>query len=287
MHQSTTFDTIQTAPFGAACTMNTFITIYDKIKTIVSQFFKTLKWKEREHPLGRKPILLNSEIVAAVVFKQRENIATKKGLYEILEPECSYNRFVVALNRVAEYLAAIIAAVLKFFRAKAHPLKFTDSTDIPVCLPKNASHHKTMRELSAWSKTGKGSFYGLKLHLSADCEGRALALKLTPGNSDDRQIFRKMNAKLKGLFVADAGYVGEEFERGFFIPNERMVITGTRKNMRKLATEIHIALLNLRMRIEIHFRVLKLCYGLVTSFPRSIDGYLSHYLAAITAHLIA
>ena len=266
--------------------MNTFITIYDKLKTIVSQFFSSLKFKEREHPIGRKPILANSEIVTAVIFKQRENIATKKGLYEILEPDCSYNRFVVQLNRVAKYLVAIITAITRFLRTGAHPIKFTDSTDIPVCLNKNARYHKTMKGLSDWSKTGKGSFYGLKLHLSADLKGRVLALKLTPGNSDDRSVFKKMNAKLKGLFVADAGYVSEALERDFFIKNERLLITGTRKNMKKLATLLHIALLNLRMKVEVHFRVLKLCYGLVTSFPRSIDGYLTHYLAAIAAHLV-
>ena len=54
----------------------------------------------------------------------------------------------------------------------------------------------------------------------------------------------------------------------------------------QLAAPWQIALLNLRMRVEFHFRMLKVCYGLVTSFPRSIDGYLTHYLAAIAAHLI-
>lgn len=47
-----------------------------------------------------------------------------------------------------------------------------------------------MRGLAAWSKTGKGFFFGLKLHLSADLRGRVLALRLTPGNSDDRAIFK-------------------------------------------------------------------------------------------------
>ena len=246
-----------------------------------------MKFKEREHPQGRKPILANSEIVAAVIFKQKENIATKKALYEILEPTCSYNRFVVALNRTIKYLAVVIAMIIRLFRKKAHPVKFTDSTDIPVCLNKNANHHKTMKALSAWSKTGKGLFYGLKLHLSGDLTGKVLALKLTPGNSDDRDVFRRMNEKLRGLFIADAGYVSGKLERDFFIERERALITATRKNMKKLATTAHIAFLNLRMRVEIHFRALKLCYGLVTSFPRSIDGYLAHYLAAIAAHFVA
>ena len=267
--------------------MNTFITIYHTLKTTVSHIFNSLKLNDREHPKGRKPALTNSEAVTCAILKQKQNIATKKSLWEILEPPLSYQKFVDALNRVAPYLARIIAALLSLARRNPHLVKFTDATDIPVCLPKNGKHHRTMRGLAAWSKTGKGWFYGLKLHLSADVSGRVLALKFTPGNSDDRAIFRKMNAKLKGIFVADAGYVSEKLERGFAIEGERFLITATRSNMKKVATAAHILFLNLRMRVEIHFRVLKLCYGLVTSFPRSIDGYLTHYLSAISAYLVA
>ena len=111
-------------------------------------------------------------------------------------------------------------------------------------------------------------------------------MKLTPGNSDDRSIFRRLNEKLRGLFVADAGYVSEKLQQDFFIEGERGLLTAVRANMKKLATDLGIRLVRLRMRIEIHFRVLKGCYGLVTSWPRSIDGYLTHYLAAIVAHLL-
>lgn len=267
--------------------MNYSITIFNKLKTIVSRVCHSLKIKEREHPKGRKPLLTTSEALAAAVLWRKQNIGSKKSLYELLEPSLSYNRFVAQLNRCARHLAAIISALLRMFRENARFVKFTDSTDIPVCLNKNARSHKTMSGLAAWSKTGKGSFYGLKLHLSGDVKGRPLAIRLTPGNSDDRAVFRKMNDKLRGLFVADAGYVSEELERDFFIENERIVITGTRKNMKKVATTFQIALLNLRMRVEIHFRVLKVCYGLVTSLPRSIDGYLTHYLAAIAAHIVS
>ena len=123
--------------------------------------------------------------------------------------------------------------------------------------------------------------------MSADVDGRVLALKFTPGNSDDRAIFTKMNAKLRGLFVADAGYVSEGLAHDFWIEGERALVTAVRANMRRVAAPWQIELLNLRMRVEIHFRVLKLCYGLVTSFPRSIDGYLAHYLSAVGAYLIA
>lgn len=267
--------------------MNTFLTIYHSLETIVAHTMSLLHIPDRDHPKGRKPKLTNREAMTCAILKQRQNIATKKSLWQILEPPLSYQRFVDAINRSAKHLARIVSALLSFARKDSHPVKFTDATDIPVCLVKNAKRHRTMRGLAAWSKTGKGWFFGLKLHLSADLRGTVLALKFTPGNSDDRAIFRRMNAKLRGLFVADAGYVSEALTRDFHIKGERFLIASVRANMRKLATAADIALLNLRMRVEIHFRVLKLCYGLVTSFPRSIDGYLTHYLSAVSAYLIA
>lgn len=265
----------------------TAITIYHTLKSIVTQFFSALKFQEREHPKGRKPTLTNSEVVTCAIFKQRQNIATIQSLHDILEPSLSYQKFVDALKRAEKYLAVMIAAIMRALNTNAHPVKFTDSTELPVCLPKNATHHRTMRGFAEWSKSSKGWFYGLKLHLSSDVEGRVLALRLTPGNADDRLIFRKMNEKLHGLFVADAGYVGEKLGQDFCIEGERLLITAVRANMKKLATFSQVAFLNLRMRVEINFRMLKVCYGLVTSFPRSVDGYLTHYLAAIAAHLLA
>lgn len=267
--------------------MNASLTIYHSLKAIVARIFHSLHMPDRDHPKGRKPKLTNIEATTCALLKQRQNIATKQSLWQILEPPLSYPRFVDALNRSAKHLARTVAALLSLARRETHPVKFTDATDIPVCLNKNAKRHRTMRGLAAWSKTGKGWFYGLKLHLSADAEGRVLALKFTPGNADDRGTFATMNAKLRGLFVADAGYVSERLTRNFWIEGERGLITGVRANMKRLATDWQIALLNLRMRVEIHFRVLKLCYGLVTSFPRSVDGYLTHYLSAVTAYLLA
>lgn len=267
--------------------MNESITVYQNLKTTVAQIFSSLKLKVREHDKGRKPALTNVESVTCAILKQKQNIATKKSLFKIVEPPCKYNAFVCAINRSQKYLALIIGVVLRVLGKEAHAIKFTDATDIPVCLNKNAKTHRTMRGLAQWSKTGKGFFFGLKLHLSADVKGRVLALRLTPGNSDDRAIFKKMNAKLRGLFVADAGYISKELARDFFIKGERLLITALRANMRQLAADWQVTLLNLRMRVEVHFRMLKVVYGLVTSLPRSVDGYLTHHLAAIVAHVLA
>jgi hypothetical protein len=267
--------------------MNTYITIYHNLKSIVTDIFSSLSLSDRTRPKGRKPAIGNIEAVTLALLARRQNVATKKALYEIMEPSCSYNTFVRTLNRSLGQLAFVAGAIMRLFEKDAHPVKHTDSTDVPVCLVKNGKSHRTMRGFAQWSKTGKGWFFGLKLHLSSDLRGRVLALRLTPGNSDDRCIFRKMNDKLRGIFIADAGYISKDVERGFFIEHERMILTIPRANMRRIATAAHIALMRTRMRVEIHFRVLTCFFGLVTSLPRSVDGYLAHYLSAICAYLVA
>ena len=177
--------------------MNESITPYQNLKTTIAEIFSSLKLKVREHPKGRKPALTNVEAVTSAILKQKQNIESKKSLFEIVEPPCKYNAFVRAINRSEKYLALIIGIVLRILGKDADLLKFTDATDIPVCLLKNSKHHRTMRGIAAYSKNSKGFFFGLKLHLSADAKGHVLALRLTPGNSNDRAIFKKMNEKLR------------------------------------------------------------------------------------------
>jgi hypothetical protein len=79
----------------------------------------------------------------------------------------------------------------------------------------------------------------------------------------------------------------KDLERDFFIPHERAIVIIPRANMRKLATALDIFLMNTRMRVKINFRNLKLFFGLLTSLPRSINGYLTNYLSSLLAYMIA
>lgn len=193
----------------------------------------------------------------------------------------------VNINRWYFLALMILALILKFNRLSSHPLKHTDATDIPVCLNKNARYHKTMKNLAFWGHNGKGYYYGLKLHLTADLDRRMLAVKFTSADSDDRQVFLKLNDSLYGLFVADAGYVSEDLEKQFDIESKRRVLIHPRKNMKKLATFLDLLIYNTRMLIELNFRNLKMFYGLVVSLPRSVDGYLANYAYSLLAYALA
>ena len=71
----------------------------------------------------------------------------------------------------------ILMRILAFNRQSAHVIKHADATDIPVCLKKNGTYHRTMRGLAEWGNSGKGSFYGLKLHITTDLKRRILAMQ--------------------------------------------------------------------------------------------------------------
>jgi IS4 transposase len=53
-----------------------------------------------------------------------------------------------------------------------------------------------------------------------------------------------------------------------------------------LMTDWQDKLYKTRAVIELNFRSLKMFYGMLTSLPRSIDGYLANYIFALLAYQI-
>ncbi|PIZ00579.1 hypothetical protein COY62_01930 [bacterium (Candidatus Howlettbacteria) CG_4_10_14_0_8_um_filter_40_9] len=267
--------------------MKTAIKLYSRIRKMVSFFVKRLKLDRFRKVKGRKLALSLEGIVSLGLFKQRNNIATKKALYEIFEPKCSYKTMVVTMNRFCVLGLLILINLLKNNRDNQHIIKHIDSTDIPVCLFKNANAHKTMRGLSSFGRNSKGTFFGLKMHIISDLKRQILAIKFTPANTDDRAVVIGLAKDMEGIFVADAGYISEKLGKQFYRRFKRILVAKPRANMKKIMTKFEENLYRTRMLIEINFRNLKMFYGLVTSLPRSIDGYLANYIYSLLAYQIA
>jgi len=269
-------------------TMKVSIPLYNRILKVVSFFSKQLKFDKLENKLGRKLALTINETVSLALFKQKNNIATKKSLHGIfnLKKTCSYKTLVVNLNRWAKLAAALLFLILKINRRNQHIVKHIDSTDIPVCLFKNANSHKTMKGLANFGKSAKGAYFGLKLHLISDLRRLILSLKFTSANMDDRKMVMLLSKDLQGIFIADAGYISKKLEREFYQENKRILFVKPRKNMRIMMTEWQDKLYKTRATIELNFRSLKMFYGMLTSLPRSIDGYIANYIYALLAYQI-
>lgn len=266
--------------------METKIKLYESIKKVVSFFSRHLKFDKFKNIIGRKLALTIEDIIAIALFKQKNQIATKKSVYEIISPKCSYKTLVVNMNRFAYLAAMVFALIMKISRSNCHPIKHIDSTDIPVCLFKNANNHKTMKALADFGKNSKGTFYGLKMHIITDLRRRILRIKFTSGNVDDREMVIPLSQDLIGIFLADAGYVSQKLAREFYQEHRRYFIAKPRANMKKLMTKFEEYLYSTRMLIELNFRNLKMFYGLITSLPRSVDGYLANYIYSLLAYQI-
>lgn len=262
------------------------LSVFRTIQGKISNLYNQLNLKLLEQATGRPRSLSIIDALSLALYWKTQDVTTKRALWKDFNPSCTYKTFVVTLNRFALIALLILQYFMRLNRSAAHPIKHTDATDIPVCLNKNAQRHKTMRGLVEWGHSGKGFYYGLKLHITTDLEGRLLSVSFTPGNASDRSQFLNLNREMDGLFVADAGYVSQKLSDAFNT-DTRILFAKPLKNMKKLITAWQYHLYNTRMRIEINFRSLKLFRGLVTSLPRSIDGYLGNYVYSLLAHVLA
>ena len=263
------------------------LTVFHKLKDVVTLLYDQLKLKDFELATGRPRSLTNQLVLTLALYKHTQGIPTKKQVYEDFTPDCTYKTLCESMNRLLPAFIRLLVALISYNRQIAHLVKYTDSTDIAVCLNKNAKYHKTMSGIATWGRGSKGFYYGLKLHITTDYDGRLLALSFSSANVDDRKLFRKLNEKLQGLFIADAGYISKELARDFYQEGKRLLIAKPKANMKQLATQWQHLLYNTRARVETLFNNTKKFRGLVSSLPRSIDGYLCNYICALLAEVLA
>lgn len=265
------------------------LTILENLKRSIIHLVKTFKLNISAAPTGRPRKITKLDSLALALYQHTSTRATKRSVYEDLKYSlrCSYKTLVVSMNEAGILAKQIIERIMSIFGKEAHPIKYTDATDIPVCLKKNADKHKTMSGLSGFGRSSKGWYYGLKMTMTRDFDGRLLGLRFSHPGENDRGIFRKINKNLMGILVADAGYVSKDLEADMCIEGKRVLLIRPYKTMKRLATLFQLAIYRGRFKIEFDFRVLKLFHGLVTSLPRSVNGYLTNYLFSLLSFVIA
>ena len=263
--------------------------LLDNFKQTITHIVHEFKLDISAAPTGRPRKIEKADALALALYRNASTRQTKKSLYEDLKGtlRCSYKTLVVALNESAVLAKRVLEIIMAVFAKEAHPVKYTDATDIPVCLKKNADDHRTMRMLSGFGRSGKGWYYGLKMTMTRDYDGRILGLRFTHPGENDRNIFRRINQNLNGILVADAGYISRNLEREMFKEGKRVLLIRPKKSMKRLATLFQLAVYRTRFRIEFDFRSLKLFYGLITSMPRSVNGYLANYLHSVLSFVLA
>lgn len=122
--------------------------------------------------------------------------------------------------------------------------------------------------------------------MTRDWAGNILGLRFSHPGKNDRDIFRSINRDIYGVVIADAGYISKQLERDMNVDGKRWVMIQPYKSMKKLAEAWQLKLYKSRFQIEFDFRSLKLFHGLVSSLPRSVNGYLANYVNAVGSFVL-
>jgi hypothetical protein len=166
-------------------------------------------------------------------------------------------------------------------------VRIMDATMLPVSKPHRADRHKVAKDIAQFGKNWQGWHYGFKLHASTSLDGRLCGLALTPANVYDAQAMVKILNRHCRLAVGDTLY-GAKVMGGIIRQKYGTVIIAPPwpSQKQKITTPWQSALLHQRSKIETVFDYLKEHLHLVTSFPRSVAGYLVHYVRVLLAYQI-
>ena len=195
----------------------------------------------------------------------------------------SYNRFV----EIMEY--ALVPLALYIIRArfvKCSGISFVDSTPIKVCDNHRIRTNRVFSEYAKMGKSSMGWFYGFKLHLIINDEGKILSFCLTSGNVDDRdeKVMDSLTKEIFGKLFADRGYISQKlFEK--LLKRDITLVTRAKKNMKnKLMDYYDRLMLRKRTVIESVNDFLKNMCNIEHSRHRSITNFLVNLLSALAAY---
>jgi len=241
---------------------------------------------------GRPPILQDSSLVTLLIWNTlvlRQK--TLRGLWRCAQVHLesqfphlpAYSGFVAHCHRVLPHLWMLLQQLLR-----DDPLRIVDSTMLPVCKIHRADRHKVAKIVASFSKNHQGWHYGFKLHTAITFDGKLCAIYFTPASEYDAQLLPELVDHHTRLVVGDTHYgasvMGEETRKK--APDLLIIAPPYPTQKKKLTAPWQRAVLRWRSKIETVFDMLKEHLHLVSSFPRSINGYLLHYVSVLLGYQI-
>lgn len=189
----------------------------------------------------------------------------------------TYEHFTKLIGKCLPYLPILLNSIFD----KCSGMSFVDSTSIAVCKNYRIYSHKVFKGLANRSKTTKGWFYGLKIHLVINLEGGLVKASFSSGNKDDRAHFKTMISNIYGKVFGDRGYISKPLFDELMTKGIQLV-TRIKKGMKNKLMSISDKLMLLkRTLIETVIGRIKLLDKLEHSRHRSPINAFSHMVACL------
>lgn len=239
---------------------------------------------------GRPSALSDSEVLSILIWdgltEPHKNLSSLHAWIEREYLDCfpklpKYQNFVAHVHRLLPQMVWLLQSLL----AQGAPLRFADSTMLPVCRPIRADRHKVAKGVAAFGRNWQGWHYGFKLHAAIDQGNRLAALVFTPASEHDNQLMERLVNDSTKVLVGDSHYGGSVMRKRLWKKHKTIVIAPPHHTQRKkVAAHWQMRLLHMRPKIEATFGKLKEQHFLVTSFPRSVTGYFTHYVRVLLGY---
>jgi transposase len=238
---------------------------------------------------NRKKSLSPSEIMTILVYFHTSNYRNFKAFYigyvsihlkDMFPGLLSYNRFVEITPSVLLFLCTYLKSRLE----TPTGISYIDSTKIAVCSNKRISRNKVFSDIASIGKTTMGWFFGFKLHLIVTEQGGLIAVKVTPGNEDDRSPVPEMCQNIFGKLFGDKGYISKGLADSL-LKDGIQLITSVRSNMKnKFLPIIDKILLRKRSVIETINDQLKNISQIEHTRHRSVWNFMVNLVCGLLAY---
>lgn len=265
--------------------------VWDFHHALLRKLPLSLPRPDQTHPPTKKTKLPLVMLVSLILFKFFTGHRSWKDYYRYLKSHHdgiaighlpTYKNFMASVHRLVGYALVFLEAVRKYCK-QGVSLQFADSSKLAVCHIKREFNHKVAKGFTSKSKSTMGWYYGFKIHLVVDKNGLIVAWRITTSTVDDRKGLALIWEELTGMIVADAGYLGSNWQAAAADLGLRL-LTDVKKIMKKLMSRWEYFLLKARQIVETTFSVLKSRLGMETSLPRSVMGYFAHYVWCLLAY---
>jgi len=159
-----------------------------------------------------------------------------------------------------------------------------DSTMLPVCRLVRADRHRVAKAIAAFGRNWQGWHYGSKLHAACNARGQLAAVYFTSANENAVQQMPHPVNDQTNVAVGNGGYTAQVMRRKMWREYGCFVLSPPHPTQKKqILAGWQLTLLHAQPKIEAVFDYLKEHLLLVTSFPRSVNGYAVHYIRTLLA----
>ncbi|HYH85052.1 MAG TPA: IS982 family transposase [Pyrinomonadaceae bacterium] len=257
------------------------------------QFFEP-RWKKRLLSSGARQRdcaarLCLSEVMTIIVLFHASSYRNFKAYYteHVMKQYAGAFPRLTSYSRFVELMPAALVPLCGYLQTRkgeCSGISFVDSTSLKVCHNRRIHSHKVFAGCARRGKTSVDWFFGFKLHLVTNDCGELLALRLTPGNTDDRQPVPALIKELFGKLFGDKGYISQPLFEALYDEGVQLVTKLKSRMKSRLLPMFDKIMLRKRAIIESVVDQLKNISQIEHSRHRSVANCLVNLLGGLIAY---